>query len=86
MFDVVKFLKDAPTSQVICAETGATKNMVLNAIMDGAKSAEDVAKSVSLCGKAACGCRRNVEALLTAYLPIYDIIFEGGGCHHHHKK
>ncbi|MDO5563083.1 MAG: hypothetical protein Q4F74_05660 [Synergistaceae bacterium] len=86
MFDIVKFLKDAPAGQVVCPETKATKNMVLNAIMDGAKTADDVMKSVDICGKPGCGCRRNVEALLEAYLPVYDIIYAGGGCHCHEKK
>lgn len=89
-----QLLRDAPADWVICTGTGATKNMVLSAVMDGARDFDAVARSVELCRENVCaasnssgrGCRENVETLLKIYVPIYDLIFEGGGCHHKHGR
>ena len=60
--------------------------MVLQAVMAGAKTIEDAEAKVTFCGKPECGCAENVRALLKIYLPIYDLMFEGGGCHHKHNS
>lgn len=92
MIDLNALWRDARSDAKVCSETGATKNMVLNAITDGAKSWDDVAKSVQLCGGSQCalrnpsgiGCRENVQALLDVYVPIFEMMSAGGGCHHEH--
>lgn len=89
MIDLEGLWRDAKADAPVCAVTGATKNMVLNAITEGARSVEDVEKSVPLCGGecagrniSACGCRENVGALLKIYVPVYEMMTEGGGCRH----
>ena len=47
---------------------------------------EDTETKVTICGKAECGCAENVRTLLKIYLPIYALMFEGGGCHHKHTS
>ena len=88
-----QLLRDAPADWVICTATGATKNDVLSAVMEGARDFDAVSHTVELCRENSCaaanssgrGCRENVETLLKIYVPIYDLIFEGGGCHHKHE-
>lgn len=93
VIDLESLWRDAKANTVVCSETGATKNMVLNAITEGAASPEDVEKSVPLCGGACAyrnpsgrGCRENVEALLAVYLPVYRMMTEDGGCHKKHVR
>ena len=81
-----EFLRGAQSCQIICGETQKKKNMVLQAVMAGAKTIEDAEAKVTFCGKPECGCAENVRALLKIYLPIYDLMFEGGGCHHKHNS
>ena len=45
MNDLEKFWRDAPAGTVVCAETGATKNMVLNSVIDGAKDLDSLRKA-----------------------------------------
>ncbi len=93
MLDFEKFWRDSPSSQAICTTTKATKNMVLNAIMEGARDLESLKKTVPLCADNKCsmvntsgrGCIENAEMLLSIYVPIYELMMEGGGCHHEHK-
>ena len=73
-----KFWRDAPAGYTVCAETGVTKNMVLNAIIDGAKDLDALRKAVHLCRDDSCsaknpsgrGCSENAEVLLSIYAPI----------------
>ena len=89
-----QLLRDAPADCPVCTVTGSTKNMELQSIMAGARDFDAVSRSVKLCQGNGCaavnksgrGCRENVAALLEIYVPIYDLIFEGGGCHHHKEK
>lgn len=93
MLNLEQLWRDAPAEHLVCTATGATKNMVLTAIMDGAHDFEAVRKAVPLCPNNECakvnpskrGCRENVETLLSIYVPIYELMFEGGGCKHDHK-
>lgn len=80
MFNIEEFLRSAPAEATICVPTRATKRMILSAILDGAKSWDDVEKRVNLTDDAET--RRNVEVLLGIYVPIYGLMTEGGGCHH----
>ena len=48
MPDIERFWKDAPADCVVCASTDATKNMVLRAIVNGARDMESLKKAVSL--------------------------------------
>ena len=89
MIDLEGLWRMADASVKVCSKTGATKNMVLDAIMNGAKNIEDVRKSVPLCsGECAKNnpsgrtCEDNVEAMLAVYMPIHDMMTAGGGCHH----
>ena len=93
MIDLEGLWRMADSSTKVCSKSGATKNMVLDAIMNGARTAEEVKKSVALCGGEcakhnASGrpCADNVEAMLAVYLPIHDMMTEGGGCHHAKPK
>ncbi|MDO5115765.1 MAG: hypothetical protein Q4D58_06675 [Synergistaceae bacterium] len=91
MIDLESLWRDAKADAKVCTVTGTTKNTILSAIMDGARSFEAVAAAVPLCGDNECalrnpsgrGCRENVEALLSVYLPVYEMMTEDGGCHHH---
>lgn len=80
-----KFWRDAPAGYTVCAETGVTKNMVLNAIIDGAKDLDALRKAVHLCRDDSCsaknpsgrGCSENAEVLLSIYAPIFELMKEG---------
>lgn len=80
MFDLEGFLRSAPAETTICVPTRATKKMVLAAILEGAKTLEDVEKKIDLTNDA--DTRNNVEALLSIYVPVYGLMTAGGGCHH----
>ena len=63
--------------------------MILNAITEGARTLEDIEKTVPLCGGecalrnvSGCGCRENAAALLKIYVPVFEMMTEGGGCRH----
>lgn len=94
MIDLERLWRDADAKTPICTKTGATKNMVLGAIMKGARSFEDIAAAVPLCADNECalrnpsgrGCRENVGALLSIYVPIHEMMTEGGGCAHHRPR
>ena len=83
-----KFWRDAPGGFTVCSETGVTKNMVLNAIIDGAKDLETLKAAVPLCSDNACasnnpsgeGCSENAGVLLSIYAPVYAFMKEGH-CH-----
>lgn len=83
MTDVEKLMRDAAAGFVICEKSAATKNMVLKAIMRGAKNFDSVKEIVDICNDSKC--RDYVEALLKIYSPIYDIIFDGSKCSHSHN-
>ncbi len=91
MIDLESLWRDARADTPVCTVTGTTKNMILNAIMEGAHDYEAIAKAAPLCTDNVCaarnpsgrGCRENVAAIVSAYLPIYEMMREGGGCHHH---
>ena len=84
MNDLEKFWRDAPAGTVVCAETGATKNMVLNSVIDGAKDLDSLRKTVPLCRDDSCssknpsgrGCSENAEMLLSIYAPIFEFMKE----------
>ena len=80
MFDLEQFMRSAPADATICVPTRATKKMVLAAVLEGAKTWDDVEKKVDLTGDG--DTRRNVETLLKIYVPVYGLMTEGGGCHH----
>jgi len=88
-----KFWRDAPAGYVVCAETGLTKNMVLNAVIDGARDLETLKKAVSLCADDTCaakntsgaGCSENANVLLSIYGPIFDFMKEGHSHDHEHS-
>ncbi|MCE5202135.1 MAG: hypothetical protein LLF78_06470 [Synergistaceae bacterium] len=90
MADIDKFWRDAPSNYPVCASTKVTKNMVLNAIVAGARDLDTLKKIVPLCPDNECskhnplghGCKENAETLLAIYVPIYDLMMEGGGCKH----
>lgn len=89
MIDLEGLWRDAKAATPVCAVTGATKNMILNAITEGARTLEDIEKTVPLCGGecalrnvSGCGCRENAAALLKVYVPVYEMMTEGGGCRH----
>lgn len=89
MIDLEGLWRDAKAATPVCAVTGATKNMILNAITEGARTLEDIEKTVPLCsGECAlrnvsgCGCRENAAALLAIYVPVFEMMTEGGGCRH----
>ena len=90
MIDLESLWRDARADTPVCTVTGTTKNMILNAMMEGAHSYEAMAKAVPLCEDNECasrnpsgrGCRENVEAIISIYLPVYEMMTEGGGCHH----
>ena len=50
MIDLEGLWRDAKAATPVCAVTGATKNMILNAITEGARTLEDIEKTVPLCG------------------------------------
>ncbi len=80
-----KFWRDAPAGYLVCAETGVTKNMILNAIVDGAKDIDAISKMLPLCRSRVCasknpsgvGCSENTEVILSIYAPIYEFMKEG---------
>lgn len=90
MFDLESLWRSAPSDAKVCTVTGATKNQVLSAIMEGVKDFDSLKKVVPLCDDNECakqnasgrGCRENAEALLAAYVPVYEMMTEGGGCSH----
>ena len=89
MIDLEGLWRDAKAATPVCAVTGATKNMILNAITEGARTLEDIEKTVPLCGGecamrnvSGCGCRENAAALLKIYVPVFEMMTEGGGCRH----
>lgn len=90
MFDLEALWRSAATDAEVCTATGTTKNMVLAAIMQGAKDFDSLKKEVPLCPDNECakvnpsdrGCRENAEALLAAYVPVYEMMTEDGGCSH----
>ena len=87
-----KFSRDAPAGYIVCTETGATKNMVLNAIIDGARDLDALRKAVPLCRDDSCsaknpsgrGCSENAEMLISIYAPIYEFMKEGHSNDHEH--
>lgn len=88
MIDIERLWRDAKADAPVCAVTGTTKNAVLSAITDGARTLEDIEAAVPLCGGdcaprsiSGCGCRENVLALLKVYVPVFEMMSEGGGCH-----
>lgn len=90
LFDLEALWRSAAPDVKVCTITGTTKNMVLSAVMNGAKDFESLAKELSLCKDDECakinasgrGCRENAEALLAIYVPVYDFMTENGGCSH----
>ena len=50
MIDLEGLWRDAKAGTPVCAVTGTTKNAVLNAITEGARTLEDIEKTVPLCG------------------------------------
>ncbi len=93
MIDLEGLWRQAGADMKVCTTTGSTKNMVLAAITNGARDYQAVAAAVPLCGDNGCsshnpsgrGCHENVAALLAVYVPIYEMMTEGGGCRHHKK-
>ena len=92
MVDLQQLWSDAKATDIVCSKTGATKNMILCAMMDkNAHDFEAMAKEINLCGTDSCAyknisghsCRENVEAIIAYYLPVYQMM-----CEHkcHHKK
>ena len=73
MESIEKLMRDVPPTFVICEKTGATKNLVLKAIMDGAKDFDSIKETVDLCNDITC--HNRVEALLKMYLPIYETLY-----------
>lgn len=84
MTNIEKLMREAGADFVICDKSAATKNMVLKAIMDGAKSLDSVKERLDICNDSKSVAY--VEALLKIYLPVYDIIFDGNKCGHNHEK
>ena len=89
MIDLEGLWRDARADVVVCSETGAAKNDILNAITEKAYTFDEVAKRVKLCSggcelknPSGCGCRENVEAIIAVYAPVFQMMSEGGGCHH----
>ena len=88
-----KFWRDASAGCVVCAKTGVTKNMVLNAVIDGARDLETLKKAVSLCADDTCaakntsgaGCSENANVILSIYGPIFDFMKEGHSHDHEHS-
>ena len=90
MIDLESLWRDAKPEAQVCSVTGTTKNMVLAAVMNGARSFEEISAAAPLCGGECAmqnisgrGCRENAEALLSVYLPVFEMMTEGGGCSHH---
>lgn len=93
MIDMEGLWRGAKEETPVCAATGTTKKMILRAITDGARSYEELAAAVPLCGGAcaarsvsARGCRENAETLLKIYAPVYGMMTEGGGCARHKER
>lgn len=93
MIDLESLWRDAKPDTPVCSVTGTTKNMVLGAIMNGARSLEEISAALPLCGGgcalknvSGCGCRENTEALLSVYRPVIEMMTGGGGCRHHSHK
>ena len=90
MQNLEKFWRDAHAATPVCTATSATKNMVLNAIMEGAGDLESLKKKVPLCNESNCAktnpsghdCTENAAMLLSIYVPVYGIMTQGGGCNH----
>lgn len=87
VIDLEALWRDAKADTPVCSATGTTKNMILRAITQGARSCDAIEKTVPLCGGecalrnvSARGCRENAEAILKIYAPIYDMMTEDGGC------
>ena len=89
-----KFWRDAPGGFTVCSETRVTKNMVLNAIIDGAKDLEMLKAAIPLCSDDTCasnnpsgeGCSENARVLLSIYAPVYEFMKEGHSHDHEHDK
>lgn len=90
MLDVEKLWRDARADAKVCTITGATKNMVLAAITEGARSFEEIRENVTICKNNECaknnpsgrGCVDSINTLLDIYVPVFDLMTEGGGCSH----
>jgi len=87
-----KFWRDAPAGCEVCTETGATKNMVLNAIINGASDLETLRTEVPLCDGDRCttenpsgaGCSENAAVILSINAPIYAFMKEAHSHDHDH--
>jgi len=90
MHDLEKFWRNASPATPVCTVTGATKNMVLNAVTAGAKDLDSLKNMVNLCHECGCtktnpsghDCAENAVMLLSIYAPVYEIMTEGRGCCH----
>jgi NAD(P)H-nitrite reductase large subunit len=71
--------KEAPQDQVVCAETGKTKQDVVQAIALGAETVEALEEEFGPCG-ASCSCREDLQALLNIYLPLLQEMRGAGTC------
>lgn len=88
-----KFWRDAPGGFTVCSETGVTKNMVLNAIINGASDLGTLRTEVPLCDGDRCttknpsgaGCSENAAVILSIYAPIYAFMKEGHSHDHEHE-
>lgn len=94
MADLEKLWRDASPKYPVCIKGKVTKNMVLDAITDGAYDLEALKKVLPLCPDNECakisatgrGCKENAEMLLKIYVPIYKMMRAGAaGCKHEHK-
>lgn len=87
MIDLESLWSDARADTPVCSKTGTTKSMVLSAITKGARDVDAIAQMAPLCNgecalkNVSCRpCRENVEAILSFYAPINDMMKEGH-CH-----
>lgn len=80
--------REASPETEVCTIEGATKNMVLRAITEGATNFDSISKRIRLCENNECakinaserGCCENIQALLNIYLPVFALMTDGGGC------
>jgi len=90
MLTLESIWRDAPPDAVVCTITGATKNMVLKAVTEGAVDFEGLTEKIRLCGDNGCakinasgrGCFENAQSLLDIYVPAFALMTEDGGCSH----
>ena len=93
MADLEKLWREASPKYSVCILNNVTKNMVLDAITNGAYDLDALKKVLPLCRGNECakvsatgrGCKENAEMLLKIYVPVFKMMSAGGGCKHEHK-